>query len=166
MSLQNGLTATADLVDLHGADALVCELDFRQFGGSRSFAGGIRTIRCYEDNALVRECVSTQGSGQVLVVDGGGSPRAALVGEQVATLALENGWEGLVINGCVRDAAALAQVSIGIKALRTQPRRSRRIGEGELDIPVRFGGITFLPGAHLHSDDDGIVVLAQGLRAG
>ena len=150
---------TADLVDEHGDAARVCELELRQFGGIRSFAGEIATIRCFEDNVLVRERVSSPGHGRVLVVDGGGSLRCALVGDILAALALENGWTGLVLNCAVRDVAELGGLDLGIKALGTNPRRSAKAGGGDVEVPVTFGGLTFEPGAMLYSDDDGIVVL-------
>jgi len=153
------VTSTSDLWDAHGDRAIVCELQLRQFGGIRAFSGEIATVRCLEDNMLVKRRVAEPGKGRVLVVDGGGSLRCALVGDNVAGLALESGWAGLVINGCVRDVEALSELAIGVKALGTNPRPSGKDGAGELDVPVSFGGATFTPGATLHSDDDGILVL-------
>jgi regulator of ribonuclease activity A len=152
------VTSTADLLDEH-LDAAVCELELEQFGGVASFDGEIATVRCFEDNVLVRQRVSEPGNGRVLVVDGGGSLRVALVGDTIAGLALASGWAGLVINGCVRDSAALRRLGLGIKALGTHPKPSAKHGDGELDVPVTFGGITFTPGARLAGDDDGVVVL-------
>ena len=154
------MTATADLLDEH-PDAAVCDLSFRQFGGLASVDGEISTVRCFEDNVLVKQRVSEPGAGRVLVVDGGGSLRRALVGDNVASLALENGWAGLIINGCVRDSAELRALALGIKALGTHPKPSSKTGEGELDVPVTFGSVTFTPGARVASDDDGIVVLSH-----
>jgi regulator of ribonuclease activity A len=153
------MTATADACDEQPDRAQACELQLRQFGGVRSFEGAISTVRCLEDNVLVKKRVSQPGHGRVLVVDGGGSLRCALLGDNVATLARDNGWAGVVLNGCVRDVAALAGLELGIKALGTSPRRSRKDGTGEVDIPVHFGGVTFEPGALLYGDDDGIVVV-------
>lgn len=153
------MTSTSDLWDEHRDNAIVCELQFREFGGVAAFSGAIATVRCHEDNVLVRQRVSEPGNGRVLVVDGGGSLRCALVGDNIAGLAVENGWAGLVINGCVRDVEALAQFPIGIKALGTNPRPSRKNGNGKIEVPVGFGGATFTPGALLYSDADGIVVL-------
>jgi len=152
------VTATADLLDEH-PDAAVCTLTFRQFGGLASFDGEIATVRCFEDNVLVKQRVAEPGAGRVLVVDAGGSLRVALVGDSVAGLARDNGWTGLIIHGCVRDSAALRELAIGIKALGTHPKPSSKSGDGELDVPVTFGGVTFTPGARIASDDDGIVVL-------
>jgi regulator of ribonuclease activity A len=153
------VTSTSDLWDAHADRAIVCELQLRQFGGVAAFSGEIATVRCHEDNVLVKQRVAEPGNGRVLVVDGGGSLRCALVGDNVAGLALENGWAGLVINGCVRDVEALGRLAIGVKALGSNPRPSGKVGTGELDVPVSFGGATFTPGATLHSDADGILVL-------
>ena len=152
------MTSTADLLDEH-PDAAVCDLPLRQFGGVASFEGTIATVRCFEDNVLLRQLVSGPGEARVLVVDGGGSLRVALVGDNIASLALGNGWVGLVLNACVRDSAALRTLGLGIKALGTHPKPSAKDGEGEVDVPVTFGGITFTPGARLVSDDDGVVVI-------
>ena len=154
------MTSTSDLLDEH-PDAATCETQFRQFGGVRSFSGRVATVRCREDNVLLRRRCEEAGAGRVLVVDGGGSYRCALCGDTIAALALANGWSGLVINGCVRDVEALAQLAIGIKALGTNPRPSGKAGDGDVDVPVTFGGVEFRPGAMLHSDEDGVVVLAS-----
>ncbi|HEY2936007.1 MAG TPA: ribonuclease E activity regulator RraA [Gaiellaceae bacterium] len=153
------MPATADLLDEYGDRAAVCELRLRQFGGVRSFSGEISTVRCHEDNVLVKRQVSEPGNGRVLVVDGGGSVRVALLGDMMAGLARDNGWAGLVIHGAVRDVAALRKLELGIKALGSNPRPSGKAGFGEIDAPVAFGGVTFRPGATLCSDDDGIVVV-------
>lgn len=153
------VTATADILDEHGDTALVCELPLRQFGGVRSFEGPIATVRCYEDNLLLKELLAEPGEGRVLVVDGGGSVRVALVGDKVAALARDSGWAGIVINGAVRDVATLPDVEVGIKALGSNPRRSTKEGTGHVGAPLVFGGLTFRPGAMLYSDDDGVVVL-------
>lgn len=154
------MPATADILDEYGERAAVCELELRQFGGVRVFEGEISTVRCHEDNVLLKQRVSSEpGNSRVLVVDGGGSLRVALVGDMVARLAHDNGWAGLVIHGCVRDAAALGKLELGIKALGSNPRPSGKSGAGEIDVPVTFGGVTFRPGAFLCSDDDGVVVV-------
>ena len=153
------MTATADLLDEYGDRAAVCELQLRRFGRAHSFGGEISTVRCHEDNVLVKRQVSEPGNGRVLVVDGGGSVRVALVGDMVARLALDSGWAGLVLNGAVRDVAALAELDLGISALGSNPRPGGNDGFGEIDAPVTFGGVTFRPGASVYVDDDGIVVL-------
>ena len=151
--------ATADLIDRHGDALQSCDLQFRQFGGRSRFAGRIRTVRCHQDNVLVRQVLSEPGSGQVLVVDGGGSLHTSLVGDVVAGLAQGNGWAGLVVNGAVRDTEALGALDLGIKALGSNPRKSAKLAAGEVDVPVSFGGATFRPGRHLYSDEDGVVVV-------
>lgn len=153
------MISTADIVDEHGDHAAVCQLDLRQFGGVTAFAGVIATVRCHEDNVLLRECVSGPGDERVLVVDGGGSPHVALLGDNLAGIARRNGWAGIVVNGCVRDVATLRKLEIGIRALGSNPRRSAKAGGGEVGVVVSFGGVTFTPGAMLHADDDGIVVV-------
>jgi len=157
--------ATADLVDRYGRELRVCETQFRQFGGRRSFAGRVRTVSCQEDNKLLRDLLHSAGSGQVLVVDGAGSLRTALVGDLIAGAALANGWAGLAVHGAVRDSAALSELDLGIKALGTTPRTSGKAGAGAVDVPVTFGGVTFYPGDILHADDDGIVLLPRSASA-
>jgi regulator of ribonuclease activity A len=156
------MTATADILDEHGDRASVCTVAFRQFGGRRAFEGPISTVRCDEDNVVMRRCLSGPGNGGVLVVDGAGSRRVALAGEKVASLARDNGWVGLVINGCIRDAATLRGLDVGINAIGTTPRASGKAGLGEVDVPVTFGDVTFRPGDMLFSDEDGVVTLDGG----
>jgi regulator of ribonuclease activity A len=151
---------TADVLDEYGDRAAVCLLQFRSFGAA-AFSGRIATVRCFEDNVLVRATVSEPGEGRVLVVDGGGSLRYALLGDNIAAIALERGWAGVMINGCVRDAAELDALGLGVKALGTNPRPSRKGGEGETGIPVEFGEVTFEPGALLYADEDGVVVVPE-----
>jgi regulator of ribonuclease activity A len=157
---------TADLADRYGSELRVCDIQFRQFGGRRTFAGPVRTVSCREDNGLLRDLLHTPGSGHVLVVDGAGSLRTALVGDLIAGAALANGWAGLALHGAVRDSAALARLDLGIMALGTNPRRSTKTGAGAVDVPVTFGGVTFSPGDILHADDDGIILLPQSAHAG
>jgi regulator of ribonuclease activity A len=152
---------TADLVDRYGSALRVCDLQFRQFGGRRAFAGPVRTVSCHEDNGLLRELLHTPGAGCVLVVDGAGSLHTALVGDVIAAAAVDNGWAGLALHGAVRDSSALYRLDLGIKALGTNPRTSAKAGSGAVDVPVTFGGATFYPGDILHADDDGIVLLPR-----
>ncbi|MDX3102279.1 ribonuclease E activity regulator RraA [Nonomuraea angiospora] len=149
---------TADLYDERGDQLDSCDLQLRQYGGRRAFSGTVVTVRCHEDNVLLKSVLSEPGEGRVLVVDGGGSLRAALMGDVIAGMAVANGWAGVVINGAVRDVAALRELDLGVKALGSNPRRSAKAGGGERDVPVTFGGATFRPGAELFSDDDGILV--------
>lgn len=150
--------ATADLYDERGDDLDSCDLQLRQYGGRRAFSGRIVTVRCHQDNALLKSVLSEPGEGRVLVVDGGGSVHTALMGDVIAGIAVANGWSGVVINGAVRDVAALRELDLGVKALGSNPRTSAKTGAGERDVPVSFGGVTFRPGAELFSDDDGILV--------
>ncbi len=151
---------TADLVDDIGPDVRSCDVQFRQFGGRAEFAGPIRTVRCHQDNALLKSVLSEAGDGGVLVIDGGGSLHTALVGDVIAELARSNGWAGLIVNGAVRDAAALRGLDLGIKALGTNPRKSGKTGAGERDVTISLGGVDFVPGDIAYSDDDGIVIVA------
>jgi regulator of ribonuclease activity A len=152
--------ATADLVDDIGPDVRSCDLQLRQYGGRAMFAGRLSTVRCFQDNALLKSVLSEPGDGGVLVIDGDASVHSALVGDLIAELGRSNGWAGLIINGAIRDASTLRTLDIGIKALGTNPRKSTKTGAGERDIAVTFGGVTFIPGEIAYSDDDGIVVLS------
>ncbi|MEQ4722132.1 ribonuclease E activity regulator RraA [Nonomuraea sp. B19D2] len=149
---------TADLYDERGDQLDSCDLQLRQYGGRRAFAGTIVTVRCFEDNVLLKSVLDEPGEGRVLVVDGGGSLHTAVMGDAIAGMAVANGWAGVVINGAVRDVAALRELDLGVKALGSNPRKSGKEGTGERDVPVTFGGATFRPGAELFSDDDGILV--------
>lgn len=155
--------ATADLCDEHSDKVSIVTPMFMAFGGRNAFSGQIRTLKVFEDNALVRQTLSTPGNGNVLVVDGGGSMRCALVGDQLALLAQQNNWPGVIVYGCVRDSIPMKTMDVGIRALNTHPLRSARKGLGDLDIPVVFGGVKFTPGHWLYADADGIVVSAQSL---
>ena len=157
---RDGATGTADLVDELGEDVRSCDLQLRQLGGRTRFAGPVRTVECRADNALVKQVLSTPGGGGVLVVDGGGSLHSALVGDLIAGAAVENGWSGLLLHGAVRDSAALARLPLGVKALGTTPRKSRKEGTGRVDVPVGFGGVVFVPGDWVFSDEDGVLVLS------
>jgi regulator of ribonuclease activity A len=151
---------TADLSDAHPDAAVVAPaLGFASFGGVPAFHGPMSTVRCFEDNSLVRTALAEPGDGRVLVVDGGGSLGCALVGDVLAGLGHDNGWSGVVVNGCVRDTAQLAEIALGIKALAANPTRSEKRGEGVRDREVTFGNVTFRPGAWLYADADGILVL-------
>ncbi len=151
--------STCDLVDEYGERLQSCDVQFRQFGGRTAFAGRVRTLRVFQDNLLVREVLAEPGDGQVLVIDGDGSLHTALCGDLMAGIGVDSGWAGLVIHGAVRDVNVLRTLDIGLKALGSNPRKSAKTGAGERDVVVEFGGVRFAPGAELHSDDDGIVVL-------
>lgn len=150
---------TADLADDIGPGVRSCDVQFRQFGARTQFAGPISTVRCFQDNALLKSVLSTPGDGGVLVIDGAGSLHTALVGDVIAELARSNGWAGLVVYGAVRDTATLRGIDIGIKALGANPRKSAKTGAGDRDVVVNVGGVTFVPGEVAYSDDDGIVVV-------
>ena len=150
--------ATADLYDELEESIQSLSLQLRSFGLRRAFDGPVRTVRCHEDNALVKSVLSTPGAGAVLVVDGGGSLQRALMGDMIAELAVQHGWAGVVINGVIRDSVAIDGLDLGVKALGTNPRKSTKLGAGEVDVPLDFGGVVFRVGAHLYSDEDGILV--------
>ena len=150
--------STPDLCDALGDAVRVAEPVFRDYGGVRRFKGPAATLRVREDNALVRAVLETPGEGRVLVVDGGGSLRTALVGGQIAALAATNGWAGLVISGAVRDVAELAAAPVGIKALAATPRRSAKTGQGEREVTVTIAGLTIRPGNFVWADEDGLLV--------
>ena len=154
---------TADLFDAHGDRLRICEVQFREFGGTRRFHGPVRTIKTFEDNALIKRTLSERGQGAVLVIDGGASLRCALIGDVIAALADRNGWAGVVVYGAVRDTAALGRLGLGIKALGSNPRKSGKSGAGELDGPISFGGVDFAAGDWLYGDEDGIVVSEHAL---
>jgi regulator of ribonuclease activity A len=149
---------TADLCDQHGASLQVAQPLLHSYGGATAFCGPIATVKVNEDNTSVRLRLQEPGMGRVLVVDGGGSLACALVGDQLGTLARSNGWAGIVVNGCIRDSAALAAMDVGVMALAAMPRKSEKRGPGEHDSAVTFAGVTFTPGHYLYADGDGIVV--------
>ncbi len=153
---------TADRCDEQGALWQACSLQLRSFGGRRSFGGPVSTVRCRDDNGLVRTALSEPGDGRVLVVDGDGSLEHALVGDVLGGLAVSRGWAGVVVHGAIRDVVALAALDLGVLALGTNPRRGGRTGAGDRDVPVAFGGIEICPGVPLLADEDGLIV---GTRA-
>ena len=136
---------------------------FQRYGGRSSFSGQIVTLKIFEDNSLVREAFAEDGKGKVLVIDGGGSLRCALVGDQLAILARKSGWDGVVVYGCIRDSGDINGIDIGVRALNTHPQKSIKKGVGDRDIPVTFGGVTFQPGEYLYVDEDGVLVASQPL---
>ena len=154
---------TTDLCDAHSDELRVVAPLFRDFGGSTAFSGLIVTIKAHEDNVIFRKALEEPGAGRVLVVDGGGSLRCAMMGGNMAEIGARNGWSGVLLNGCVRDVKDLGATAIGIKALAAYPLKSGKKGEGSRDVPVTFGGITFRPGEMLYSDEDGVVVSARPL---
>ena len=136
---------------------------FQRYGGRAAFCGEIVTLKIFEDNTLVREIFNEDGSGKVLVIDGGGSLRCALVGDQLAILAQKNGWAGVVVYGCIRDSGDINGIDLGVRALNTHPQKTVKKGIGDKNVAVTFGGVTFHPGEYLYADEDGVLVSSQPL---
>ncbi len=152
-----------DLCDQYGDALQVADPLFHDFGGKPLFYGQAVTLSCYEDNSLVRELVNRPGQGRVMVIDGGGSLRRALLGDQLAIKAAEQGWEGIVIFGAVRDVGTLATLALGVKALAACPVKTEKLGKGELDAVVSFAGVTIHPGDYVYADLNGVLVSAARL---
>lgn len=152
------MLSTADLYDERGEQLQSVSLQLQNLGGRAHFGGPVRTIRCYEDNGLVKQVLATAGEGAVLVVDGGSSLRSALMGDLIAASAAANGWAGVVIFGAIRDRQALGGLLLGIKALGSNPHTSSKAGAGEVDVLLTVDGVIFRPGVTLVSDEDGILV--------
>ena len=150
--------STADLYDAHESSVQVALPGFRDYGGRKRFSGPVSTIEVYEDNSLVRSALEEPGEGRVLVVDGGASMRCALVGDKLAQLAMDNGWSGVIVCGCIRDSGVIAGLDLGLKALGTNPRKSVKKNSGERDVTLNFSGVTINPGDYIYADEDGILV--------
>ena len=155
--------ATADLYDQYGDDLQIPTPMFNSYGGNQSFSGVISTVKCHEDNSYVRSTLEQPGEGKVLVVDGGGSLRCALLGDMLAELGIKNGWKGVIVYGCIRDSAVIGKMDIGVKALNTNPKKSLKKDIGERDIDVSFAGVDFIPGQYIYADEDGFVVSEKEL---
>jgi len=154
---------TADLCD-HFIDELqVAEPLLISFGGKEMFGGEIVTVKVFDDNVLVKQQLASDGKGRVLVVDGAASSYCALMGDNLATLAINNNWAGVVINGCIRDVAQISEMNVGVFAIGSCPRKSIKKGEGDINVPVAFSGVLFKPGHFLYADEDGIVVCERAL---
>jgi len=154
---------TTDLYDANEGRVAVLQPMLKSYGGKPRFAGQIVTLKLYEDNTLVREVLGEAGAGKVLVVDGGGSLRCALLGDQIAELAVKNQWEGVVIYGCIRDSVAIGALPLGVRALDTNPKKSVKRNEGTRDLVLNFGGVDFTPGHWLYADEDGVLVSPTAL---
>lgn len=154
-----------DLCD-HFEDLVqVVEPMFGNYGGRETFGGEIVTIKAFEDNSLVREQVAQPGQGKVLVVDGGGSMRRAMLGDMLAEKAEQNGWEGIIIYGCIRDVNAISELdNLGVQALGTHPMKTEKLGVGQLNVAVTFGGVTFRPGEYVYADNNGVLVAPHKLE--
>jgi len=138
---------------------------FISYGGKSRFYGEIVTLKLFEDNQLVRDQVNSEGTGKVLVIDGGASMRRALLGDMLASKALENGWSGILINGCIRDSVGMATMPIGVMALGTHPHKTEKKGVGEVNVSVSFAGLNFEPADFIYVDEDGIVLSEKPLIA-
>lgn len=153
---------TPDICDAF-PDVQVLEPIFASFGGVDAFHGPVRTIKCFEDNSLVKQAVAEPGNGAVLVVDAGGSPRCAMLGDMLAEQAVENGWAGVVMYGCVRDVDILATLPLGVQALGCHPRKSEKRGEGQRDVAISFASVTITSGSWLYADNNGILIADREL---
>lgn len=156
---------TTDLCDDYPDKVKIAEpIGFKNFGSRKNFFGKIQTVKCFENNPFVRNTLDQKGDGKVLVVDGGGSMRCALLGDMLGEIAVKNKWNGIIVNGCIRDSAAIAELDLGVKALNTNPLKSFKRNEGEYNITVRFAGVDFIPGEFIYCDEDGIVVSKEELH--
>ena len=157
------MKSTADIFDEHGHLLQSCSIQFRDFGGHKQFFGPVRTLQCFKDNKLFKSLLSGPGEGAVLVVDGGGSLEAALMGDIIAALGVKNGWAGCVIFGAVRDSVELATLEFGVKAIGVNPAKSTKKGAGDVDKLIEFGGVRFEPGQWIYSDEDGLAIAPHEL---
>ena len=155
---------TPDLCDENPEIISVLSPMLRNYGGHKAFHGEIVTVKCFEDNPVVKEQASEAGNGRVMVVDGGGSTRCALLGDLIAEKAYENGWAGFVIYGCIRDVDAIASLNLGVQALNSIPIKSVRKGRGDLNINITFGGVTFKPGHFIYADNNGVIISPDALK--
>lgn len=149
---------TPDLCDAYPERVQVLEPIMRNFGGRRAFGGEISTVKCFEDNSLAKQRLGEPGEGRVLVIDGGGSLHRALIGGDVATMAADNGWTGVIVYGCIRDVDELAEIDLGVWALGAVPMKTKKRNAGELDVPLNFGGVNFHHGDWAYADDNGVIV--------
>ncbi len=154
---------TADLCDAFSDRIQIAEPMLSDFGGREVFSGGIETVKTFEDNSKVRSTLETPGGGRVLVVDGGGSLRCALLGDNLAQLAIDNGWSGVIVNGCIRDSGDIMEMDLGVKALGTHPLKSVKAGLGQVGVPVTFAGVLFRRGDFLYADEDGVILSEKAL---
>lgn len=153
-----------DICDEFSDRLQILEPVFTDFGGKHKFSGEVVTVKCFEDNSLVKSTLGSKGRGKVLVVDGGGSLRCALLGDMLAAMAVDNGWQGVLINGCVRDVEILKGMDLGVRALNCHPLKSQKRNEGQLNVLLRFAGVGFEPGQYLYADENGIVVASENLN--
>lgn len=150
---------TTDLCDAYRDKVLIAEpIGFKDFGGRKRFSGKIHTIKCYEDHSWVEKALKTDGTGKVLVVDGGASMRCAITGDRLAGIGVKNNWNGIIVYGCIRDSVTIATLNIGVKALNTYPISRETSTQWQENIPVRFAGLAFIPGQFVYCDEDGIII--------
>ena len=152
-----------EICDQHAGSVKVLAPSLLNFGGRKTFYGKIVTLKAFEDNSKIREQVALDGRGKVLVVDGGGSMRHAMLGDMLAQKASDNGWSGVIIYGCVRDVNALANIDLGVQALGAHPLKTQKRGLGDLEVPVCFGGVSFHPGEYVYADNNGVLVSEKPL---
>lgn len=153
-----------DLFDDYASQLTLAQPLFTDFGKKKIFYGEIVTVSCFNDNSKVKELVATNGTGKVMVVDGKASLSNALLGDMLAEKAVLNGWQGIVINGCIRDAGTIATLGLGVKALGCNPIKTEKLGAGEVNVPVSFAGIEFVPGQFIYADSNGIAVCESSLK--
>jgi regulator of ribonuclease activity A len=154
--------STPDLAD-EAPEVNALELQFQNYGEIGQFGGPVVTIKCHEDNSLLKQCVEEPGSGRVIVVDAGGSNRRALLGDMLAGKAAANGWAGVIINGVVRDVDEIGRIPLGIQALGTCPIKTEKLGVGQRDIDIRIGGVEISPGDYIYADNNGVIVSKRPL---
>ena len=157
------MISTPDLCDAHEKEVVVLEPLFANYGGREAFGGQIVTIKCFEDNSAVKAQLATEGQGRVLVVDGGGSLRRALMGDLIAASAVSNGWSGVVVYGAIRDVDAIAGMDLGVQALGTIPLKTERRGMGDVGVALRFAGADIHNGDYLYADNNGIIISPRSL---
>lgn len=154
---------TPDICDTHEGKIRVLEPIFNNYGGVKAFCGQAVTIKCFEDNSVLKKLVNETGKGQVIVMDGGGSIRHAILGDMLAAKAAENGWAGIIINGCIRDVDEIAATPLGVKALNVHPMKTDKRGLGDLNVTVQMAGQVIEPGDWIYADNNGVVVSGDEL---
>ena len=157
------ILSTPDLSD-EAPEARAIELQFGNYGAIKQFSGEVVTIKCHEDNSLVKACVDEAGAGRVIVVDGGGSMRRALLGDMLAEKAAVNGWAGLVINGVIRDVDQIGETALGVQALGTCPLKTEKLGVGQRDVVITIGAVDIAPGDYIYADNNGVLVSKKPLQ--
>jgi regulator of ribonuclease activity A len=156
--------STPDLCDKFEGEVATAQMQFIQYGKIAAFGGLAETVKCFEDNSKVKQAVGENGQGKVLVVDGGGSHRRALLGDMLAEKAISNGWAGIIIYGCIRDVDEINNMEIGVRALGSNPMKTDKLGEGQRNINIEFAGIKIAQGNYIYADNNGIVVAEKKLQ--